>query len=87
MNPAIRAVRLGLTRARIELRHTLTNSADLWGYLFPALLLLVVMFFMRNATVPGTGFSLGARTLPSALGMGIVFGGLVSTAAATPRGA
>jgi ABC-2 type transport system permease protein len=57
-----------------------TNGLDLWGYLFPAVLLLTVMFFMRNATVPGTGFSLGARTLPSALGMGIVFGGLVSLA-------
>jgi ABC-2 type transport system permease protein len=43
-------------------------------------LLLTVMFFMRNATVPGTEFSLGARTLPSVLGMGIVFGGMVTLA-------
>jgi ABC-2 type transport system permease protein len=40
----------------------------------------VVMFFMRGSTVPGTDFSLGSRTLPSALGMGIAFGGLVTTA-------
>ena len=50
------------------------------GYLFPTAALLVVMFFMRDATVPGTDFSLGARTLPSALGMGIAFGGLVGLA-------
>jgi ABC-2 type transport system permease protein len=80
MNPTIRAMRLGLTRARIELRTTFTNVQDLTGYLLPAVLLLGVMFFMRNATVPGTSFSLGARTLPSALGMAIVFGGLVGMA-------
>ena len=31
----------------------------------PAVLFTVVMLFLRGATVPGTGFSLGARTLPS----------------------
>jgi ABC-2 type transport system permease protein len=80
MNPTVRAMRLGLTRARIELRTTFTNLQDLTGYLFPTVLLLGVMFFTRNATVPGTSFSLGARTLPSALGMAIVFGGLVGMA-------
>jgi ABC-2 type transport system permease protein len=35
---------------------------------------------MRGSTVPGTNFSLGARTLPSVLGMGIAFGGLVTMA-------
>jgi ABC-2 type transport system permease protein len=38
--------------------------------------------FMRHATVPGTGFSLSARTLPSALGMSVAFGGLVTLASA-----
>jgi ABC-2 type transport system permease protein len=80
MNAQLVAARSGLARGRTELRHTFTNSTDLWSYLFPTVLLLVVMFFMRNATVPGTGFSLCARTLPSALGMGIAFGGLVNLA-------
>jgi ABC-2 type transport system permease protein len=74
------AVRAGWRRGRIELRHTFTNGQDLWSYLFPSALLLVVMIFMRSATVPGTDFSLGARTLPSALGMGIAFGGLITLA-------
>ncbi len=80
MNPQLVAARNGLARGWIELKHTSTNAVDLMGYLFPAVLLLTVMFFMRDATVPGTDFSLGARTLPSALGMGIVFGGMVTLA-------
>jgi ABC-2 type transport system permease protein len=72
------AVRAGVARGRAEVRQTLTNSQDLWNYLFPTLIFLVVMFFMRDASVPGTTFSLGSRTLPSVLGMGIAFGGLVT---------
>ena len=80
MNPQLVAARNGVARGWIELKHTFTNAQDLMGYLFPAVLFLTVIFFMRNATVPGTDFSLGARTLPSVLGMGIVFGGMVTLA-------
>jgi ABC-2 type transport system permease protein len=80
MNVTLHTIRVGARRGLTELRHTLTNAQDLLGYIFPTVLLLVVMFFMRNATVPGTDFSLGARTLPSALGMGIAFGGLATLA-------
>ena len=82
MNPWLSGVRAGFARGRIELRQTFTTVQDLWTYLFPAALLLVVMMFMRHATVPGTGFSLSARTLPSALGMSVAFGGLVTLASA-----
>lgn len=80
--PAVLAARAGLARGRIELRHTFTNAQDLWNYLFPTILLLAVLFFMRGAHVPGTGFSLSSRTMPSALGMNIAFGGLVTMAMA-----
>jgi ABC-2 type transport system permease protein len=80
VNAKLVAVWAGLARGRIELRQTLTNAQDLWGYLFPTAILLVVTVFMRQATVPGTDFSLGTRTLPSVLGMGIAFGGLVNMA-------
>jgi ABC-2 type transport system permease protein len=80
MNPILHAVRAGLVRGRTELRQTFTNAQDLWTYLFPSAILLVVMLFMRDSSVPGTNFSLGARTLPSVLGMGIAFGGLVTLA-------
>ncbi|MFE9205239.1 ABC transporter permease [Micromonospora sp. NPDC007230] len=77
MNPTTAAVRSGVQRGAIELRNTFTNAQDLWNYFFPTVILLVTMFFMRGASVPGTSFSLGARTLPSALGMGLAFGGLL----------
>jgi ABC-2 type transport system permease protein len=80
MNPLLSAVRAGLVRGRIELRQTFTNGQDLWNYLFPNVILLVVMLFMRGSTVAGTSLSLSSRTLPSVLGMGIAFGGLVTLA-------
>jgi ABC-2 type transport system permease protein len=70
---------MGLRRGWTEIRHTLTNSADLWSYLFPAILLLATVALMRNSTVPGTSFSLGSRTLPGVFGMGIAMGGLMTT--------
>lgn len=70
--------RAGVARGGIELRQTLTNWTDLWTYFFPAVLLLGTIFFMRDAHVPGTSFSLGASTLPSVLGMGLAFGGLMT---------
>lgn len=80
MTSTLTAARSGLARGGIELRQTITTAQDLWTYLFPTLILLVVMFFTRDASVPGTNFSLGSRTLPSAIGMGIAFGGLVNLA-------
>ncbi len=80
MNPAVAAVQAGLRRGGIELRQTLTNFQDLWNYLFLPAIFLVVMFFLRGNTVPGTSFSLSAMTIPSAMGMQVAFGGLVSVA-------
>ncbi|WP_030436165.1 ABC transporter permease [Actinoplanes subtropicus] len=74
----IRSLRIGLARGGIELKQTLTTPTDLWAYFFPALLLLGTVFFMRNAHVPGTTFSLGASTLPGVLGMGLALGGLMT---------
>lgn len=76
--PTMAAARAGLARGRAEVRQTLTNGQDLWNYLLPTVIFLIVMFFMRDSTVPGTTFSLGSRTLPSIIGMGIAFGGLVT---------
>jgi len=81
MNPKTMALRAGLSRGVIELRQTFVNAQDLWGYLFPAVALLVVLIFMRGAHVPGTSFSLGAQTLPSVIGMNVAFVGLMSVAA------
>ncbi|ASR33661.1 ABC transporter [Prauserella marina] len=78
MNPTTTAIRSGLARGRIELRQTFTTPQDLWGYLFPTVVLLVVMLVMRGSTIPGTDFSRGTMTLPSVLGVSVAFGGLVN---------
>jgi ABC-2 type transport system permease protein len=80
MSPTVAALRTGLARGGIELRQTFTNGQDLWGYFFPAVALAITTIFMRGSSVPGTAFSLGASTLPSAVGMSIAFGGLASLA-------
>jgi ABC-2 type transport system permease protein len=74
------AVRSGFARGGIELRQTITTVTDLWTYLFPSVMVLGTIFFMRGAHVPGTDFSLGARTLPSSFGMGLAFAGLITVA-------
>jgi ABC-2 type transport system permease protein len=73
-----RVARSGFVRGGIEIRQSLTTLSDLWTYLFPAIALSTTIFFMRDAHVPGTTFSLGARTLPSTFGMGLAFTGLVT---------
>jgi ABC-2 type transport system permease protein len=40
----------------------------------------IVLLFMRDSTVPGTDFALGAMVLPSLVGMSIAFGGLMGPA-------
>jgi ABC-2 type transport system permease protein len=76
----IATVRSGVARGGIELRQTLTTWNDLFAYIFPTVLLLGAIFFMRDAHVPGTDFSLGAQALPSSFGMGLAFGGLMTIA-------
>ena len=80
MNPTMVALRAGIRRGGIELRQTFTNLQDLWNYLFLPALFLIVMYFLRGNTVPGTSFSLSATTIPSVLGMQIVFAGLIMVA-------
>jgi ABC-2 type transport system permease protein len=79
-SPTLTAVRAGISRGGTELRQTLTTAQDVWTYVFPSIILLVVMSFMRDSTVEGTNFSLGSVTLPSVLGMGIAFSGLMTLA-------
>ncbi len=80
MNARTAALRTGLDRGWIEFKQTWTNRDDVVGQFVFVALFLGTLFFMRNATLPGTGFSLGAATVPGVLGAGIVFNGLNSTA-------
>jgi ABC-2 type transport system permease protein len=76
----IATVRSGVARGGIELRQTLTTWSDLFSYIFPTILLLGAIFFMRDAHVPGTHFSLGTQALTSSFGMSMAFGGLMTVA-------
>jgi ABC-2 type transport system permease protein len=73
-------LRAGLARGWIEFKQTWTNLDDVVGQVVFVLLFLGTLFFMRNATLPGTSFSLGAATVPGVLGAGIVFNGLTGAA-------
>ncbi|EOD69065.1 ABC transporter permease [Amycolatopsis vancoresmycina] len=74
------ALRAGLARGWIEFKQTWTNLDDVVGQVVFVLLFLGTLFFMRNATLPGTSFSLGAATVPGVLGAGVVFQGLTGAA-------
>jgi ABC-2 type transport system permease protein len=80
MNVKSAALRAGVARGWIEFKQTWTNRDDVVGQFVFVALFLGTLFFMRNATLPGTGFSLGAATVPGVLGAGIVFNGLNSAA-------
>jgi ABC-2 type transport system permease protein len=69
-----------LARGRIEFRQAVTNREDLLNLLIPAAIFLIVMLFMRGAKLPGTDFSLGAATVPSVLGAGLMFSGMLAMA-------
>lgn len=80
MNQRTVALKAGLRRGAIELRQVFTNLQDLFSQLFLPVLLLVALYFMRNATVPGTDFSLGAMALPGVLGMYLAYASMMGLA-------
>lgn len=82
MNATSVALACGVRRGLIEVRQVFTNSGDLWNMLFWPVVSLIVMAFMRDATLPGTKVSLGSAAMPGVLGMQIVMGGVIGVAAA-----
>jgi ABC-2 type transport system permease protein len=72
------AVAKGWTRGLIELRQSFTNAGDLWGQLFWPVVLLVVMYFMRDTTFGTSGVLLGTLFLPSVLGMNLALTGVMT---------
>jgi ABC-2 type transport system permease protein len=74
MNPTTAAVRAGWTRGLIELRQSFTNGQELFSHLFWPVLMLTVLYFMRDRAFGSTGLLLGTLALPSILGMNAAFG-------------
>ncbi|MBC6470404.1 ABC transporter permease [Actinomadura alba] len=74
MNPTTTAIRAGWARGLIELRQSFTNGADLLSHLLWPVLMLIVMYFMRDTGFGSSGLLLGTLALPSILGMNAALG-------------
>lgn len=75
MNRTAYAYRIGLRRALIETRVSMTTPSDLAGSLIMMGIAVIVLLFMRGVDIEDAPISLGAMNLPSLIGMMIVFGG------------
>jgi ABC-2 type transport system permease protein len=78
VNPMTAAARSGVRRGILEFRQSFVTSTDIIAIVFPTVILLVVMIFMRGATIGQTGFSLGTMSLSSVLGMTVAFNGMMT---------
>lgn len=70
---------VGLKRGWLEFKHSAASS-DILGFLFPTAIAIVVILFLRDVDIEGAPVSLGSMSLPSLLGMNLVFGGLAGVA-------
>jgi ABC-2 type transport system permease protein len=83
----VNAVRAGLERGWIETKRNLV-AADVVGWIWPSAIAVIVLFFLRDRTVPGTGFSLSAAAVPGLLGLNLLLTAMLGLAMAltTDRG-
>ena len=77
MNPTLHAARLGVSRGWTEFKNALLNPQEIGFTIVTSIALAIVMYFQRDATLPGTSLSLAAVTLPSVLGMLTAFNALL----------
>ncbi|MFD5933517.1 ABC transporter permease [Streptomyces sp. NPDC060333] len=63
------ALRAGWDRGGIELRQSFINGGDLFNHFFWPVLMLVVLYFLRDVSFGDSGFELGTLVLPGILGM------------------
>ncbi|MDI6097708.1 ABC transporter permease [Actinoplanes sp. NEAU-A12] len=75
-----RLIGAGVRRGVIELRQTVTNVADVIGYLFAPVMLIGWLQVIKGDEVPGSTVSLGAYSLVSSLALLLVISGVTSTA-------
>ena len=76
LNPVL----LGLRRGRIEMAQSLTTRTDqVWLVLMNGIF-ITVLWFQRDATIPGTDISLALATLPSLIGMNVFATGWMGAA-------
>ncbi|MEO3973199.1 ABC transporter permease [Streptomyces sp. CAU 1734] len=74
MNPAAAALRAGWSRGLIELRQSFTNAGDIVSHLLWPVLMLTVLYFLRDTGYGDGPFPLGTLVLPGILGMNAALG-------------
>ncbi|WP_067842659.1 ABC transporter permease [Amphibacillus sediminis] len=80
MNPVIHAAKLGAKRGWIEFKQMLKSPMDLGFNIVMTVIFLIVLYVQRNRMIEGTDLALSMFTLPSLLGMLVVFGGFMGAA-------
>ncbi len=81
MNPALNAVRVGLSRGWIEFKNTFGNFGEvIGGYLLTPALFLAIALFTADSTVEGGGTSLGAFLMASGVTMLLLLLGTITIA-------
>ncbi|GLZ76384.1 transport permease protein [Actinorhabdospora filicis] len=70
-------LKIGARRGVIEARHAFTTPEEMAGIVIPSVIAMVVIFFLRGVSIPGTEVSLGSMSLPSMIGMNITFFGML----------
>ncbi|ALG08097.1 ABC transporter permease [Kibdelosporangium phytohabitans] len=76
--PLVAAARSGARRGVFEFQQSFITATDIFALIFPNVILLTVMIFMRGSTVGTTGFSLGTMSLSSVIGMSVAFNGMMT---------
>jgi ABC-2 type transport system permease protein len=77
MSTVVHGVSNGLQRGAIEARHKITNFGEIWGEIWPWVLGVVVMYFLRGNTFGDTGVSVGLLAAPGILGMAVLYTGMM----------
>lgn len=75
MNPAVHVYKTGWRRALIETRISLSTPSDVLGIIFPLGVVITVLLFLRGVDIEDSPVSLGSMSMPSLIGMMIVWGG------------
>jgi ABC-2 type transport system permease protein len=76
VSPAFNAYRTGWRRALAETRISLSTPSDMFGWVLPVGIAVVVLFFLRRVDIADSPMSLGATGMPSLMGMMLVWSGI-----------
>jgi len=80
VNPTMSATRIGIDRGWTEFRQSLTGPDAYSFHVLLAVVILIVLWFQRHHSLPGTSLSLATVALPGVIGMLVAFNTTLSAA-------